>query len=189
AAKRAHLSAALTLFGASRQQSYRDALRIFESNRYSRSQPRSCRIANDGNRENPYFTGSFSPSCGTGNIGASHDINRILSVGVFRKSPRTIVGDSEMRICRRLDLHRADSPARKSLQQALPNSGRILGHATHRRPRRPGFLFKDLLEKSRADSGGIRSHLNGSRLRQPRICRLRLAPASGISALTELWPS
>jgi hypothetical protein len=24
---------------------------------------------------------------------------------------------------------------------------------------------------------------------QPEICRLRLAPASGISALTELWPS
>jgi hypothetical protein len=31
--------------------------------------------------------------------------------------------------------------------------------------------------------------LNGLRIRQRQICRLRLAPASGISALPELWPS
>ena len=30
---------------------------------------------------------------------------------------------------------------------------------------------------------------NGSQIRQAQICRLRLAAASGISALTELWPS
>ena len=38
----------------------------------------------------------------------------------------------------------------------------------------------------------IRSHQetsNGSQIRQSQICRLRLAAASGISALTELWPS
>jgi hypothetical protein len=40
-----------------------------------------------------------------------------------------------------------------------------------------------------AHSAPLLAVIKPSGIRQPEICRLRLAPASGISALMELWPS
>jgi hypothetical protein len=43
------------------------------------------RIANDGNRGNPYFPGSSSSSSGTGKIGELHGMNRIFFRRRFSK--------------------------------------------------------------------------------------------------------
>jgi hypothetical protein len=101
---------------------------------------------------------------------------KALTVSSGRPSPRTIVD-----------------------QQETPRAGR----QTARRTRRigaatPGFDGKDSSETGAraavASCGSVMwhkvtCHKNGSRIQPRRICRLRHAPASGISAVTELWPS
>jgi hypothetical protein len=74
------------------------------------------------------------------------------------------------------------------------------------RPKDSGAAFaKTALQMRRADDGfevrafrrqrtglvrwPLPESLNRFRIRPPEICRLRLAPVSGISALPEMWPS
>jgi hypothetical protein len=72
---------------------------------------------------------------------------------------------------------------RRRDSNAAESRSRICGNGTNRGSRSEGFgdSFGPVLESGET--------LNRPRIRQPQICRLRLAPTSGISALTELWPS
>jgi hypothetical protein len=52
--------------------------------------------------------------------------------------------------------------------------------------KRPLYYKRQLQERVSAPLSAV---IKPSEIGQPEICRLRLAPASGISAVMELWPS
>jgi len=102
-------------------------------------------------------------------------MNRIAPCAFSKRSPRNIREECETQ----------NRPATRKL---LPNSRRNC--RARRRVR--GVALSNFNRPAKRRDCKIRSYQetsNDSQIRQPQICRLRLAPASGISGSTELWPS
>ena len=147
-------------------------------------------------RDSAHYSGverrRYGQKAGGSRSQQSSPARRMVKIHIFRAwSPVSILRGTSDRT--------ASLASAESFPSALwtDRSERSSKHKASRRSPRtanrghgaPGFDCKDSSESAGCRLRSHRESQNGSRIRRRRICRLRLAPASGISALTELWPS
>ena len=111
---------------------------------------------------------AFQQCAGSAELNIAHRLNRIRSSNVFENRVTWFVGGSAIR-------------RRCGVRAAFCDT-----HITSHGLRRSHALTSRIGFNSLGSKPGV---AGGPGIRQHRICRLRLALASGISALPETWPS